>query len=165
MHRGDQQGHTPFNYPSTQLYQSSGQEGTPSFKRIPKAEIVAERYIDWEDGMPILKYRNVVKKEALVELTRHAISQPYEGEWDSFFQCYIKDPRFDGMTKAEVAQHKLADKAAAGDTDALKEITDRLVGKSKQQVETKNLNIGYEDYLLELARQEGLIKDDGPGQP
>lgn len=143
---------------STQLI--SDGEGT-SFHRAPRAEIYAERYIDWEDGMPILKYRNVVKKEAIEELTRHAMSQQYEGDWDPRLQCYIEDPRFKGMTKAEVMRHKLIDKAAKGDIEAIKLIDERLLGKPKQSVESKNLNIGYEDYLMELARQEGLIPDDG----
>ena len=92
-----------------------------------RGQVMTERYIDWEDGMPVLKYRNVMKKEALPELYRHALSQPYEGEWSDIFQCYIVDPRFEGMTKAEVKAHRLADKAASGNIEAMKEIDDRLV--------------------------------------
>ena len=131
----------------------------PYIKPI-QGKVMTERYIDWEDGMPVLRYRNIVKKEALVELTRHAISQPYEGEWSGILQCYIIDPRFEGMTKAEVAEHKLADKAASGSIEATKEIKDRLIGKAKQQIESKNLNISYEDYLVELAKNEGIIPND-----
>lgn len=132
-----------------------------------KGQIFAERYIDWEDGMPVLKYRNVIRKEAINELTRHALSQPYEGDWDPETQEYIIDPRFVGMTKAEVMEHKLVDKAAAGNVEAIREIKDRLMGKPKQQVESKNLNITYEDFLEELARTENLANDnetisDGP---
>lgn len=126
---------------------------------VPRSQIYSERYVDWEDGMPVLKYRNVVRKEAINELTRHALSQPYEGEWNPEQQCYIKDPRFEGMTKAEVIEHRLVDKAAAGSVEAIKEIKDRLMGKPKQQVESKNLNISYEDYLAELARSEGILDD------
>jgi len=145
---------------STQLIPD---ESGTSFHRAPRAEVYAERYIDWEDGMPVLKYRNVVKKEAIEELTRHAMSQAYEGEWEPLLQCYIEDPRFKGMMKAEVMRHKLIDKATKGDIDAIKLIDERLLGKPKQSVESKNMHITYEDYLMELAKQEGVLPDDGSG--
>lgn len=160
MHRDDQN-KDAFRTGANAIQMIANEDGT----YFHKANVYAERYIDWEDGMPVLKYRNVVKKEAMNELTRHAMSQPYEGEWDPILQDYIKDPRFDGMTKAEVIEHKLIDKAAAGNIEAIKEIKDRLLGKAKQQVESKNLNIGYEDYLAGLARQEGILKDDGSEPP
>ena len=130
-----------------------------------RGQVSVERYIDWEDGMPVLRYRNVVKKEALAELKRHALSQHYEGEWCDILQCYIIDPRFEGMTKVEVMEHRLIDKAVSGNIEAIKEVNDRLLGKPKQQVESKNLNITYEDYLLELARQEGILNDDQSTEP
>lgn len=127
---------------------------------VPRSQIYSERYVDWEDGMPVVRYKNVVRKEAINELTRHALSQPYEGEWDPVEKCFVIDPRFEGMTKAEVIEHRLVDKAAAGNVEAIKEIKDRLMGKPKQQVESKNLNISYEDYLTELARSEGMLDDE-----
>lgn len=140
------------NFPSVQLI--SDGPGTHSFHKAMTPAV--ERYIDWEDGMPVLKYRNLVKKEAANSLKLHALSQPYEGEWDALFQCYLVDPRFEGMTKAEVIEHKMVDKAASGNIEAAKEIQDRLCGKAKQQVESKNLNMSYENFLEEIARQEEL---------
>lgn len=139
------------------IQMSQSEDGT----YVPnRGQIYSERYIEFEDGMPVLKYRNVIRKEALNELTRHALSQPYEGEWDPVAQEYVKDPRFEGMTKAEVMEHRLIDKAAAGNVEAIREIKDRLMGKPKQQVESKNLNISYEDFLAELARTEDQSNDD-----
>ena len=142
---------------------------TPKFQVTPyvkpiQGQVITERYIDWEDGMPVLRYRNVIKKEALNELTKHALSQMYEGEWCDILQCFIVDPRFEGMTKAEVMEHRLVDKAAAGNIEAIKEVKDRLTGKPKQQIESKSMQISYEDYLNELARQEGLIPNDKPAE-
>lgn len=128
----------------------------------PQAHLVqnVERKLIWENGMPVIRYQNVIKKEAITELTKHALSQPYEGEWDEAEQCYKIDPRFVGMTKAEVIEHRLVDKAASGDILAIEKIKDRLLGKPKQQIESKNLNVTYEDYLNELAREEGLVEDE-----
>ena len=130
----------------------------------PRPHVEVERYVKWVDGMPEVAYRNVIKKEALPELKRHALSQMYEGEWDSVNQCYEIDPRYVGMTKAEVIEHKKVDLACAGDLQAMKEIDDRLLGKPKQQVESKNLNVSYEDWLNEIARQEEGT-NDGRSEP
>lgn len=37
-------------------------------------------------------------------------------------------------------------------------ILDRAYGKPAQHVENLNMNISYEDYLVNLAKQEGLIE-------
>lgn len=137
----------------------------PVPQRLDTSTTIVERHVTWENGMPILSYRNTIKRESLLDLKRHALSQPYEGEWDALNLRYVIDPRFAGMNKAEVMEHRLADMAASGGMDAIREVTDRLLGKAKQQVESKTLNLTYEDYLLELARQEGEYTGDDSNEP
>lgn len=150
------------------MNQNSQTKNNPLIPQIipPSPYHVPVRRLVFENGMPVLTHEFVVNKNSLPEIRLHAISQPYEGEKridKETGETYVYfDPRYEGMTKAEVMEHKLADLAASGDLDAIKEIHDRLNGKPKQQVESKNLNLSYEDYLEEIARQEGLTNDDLP---
>lgn len=71
-------------------------------------------------------------------------------------ECYIPDKRYEGLSKIEVAQHKLMDKAAAGDTQALQQIENRILGMPKQQVESLNINATLESFLENVANKEGM---------
>jgi len=136
-----------------------------SHTSLTRPHVEVERYVKMVDGVPEIGYRNIIKEEALPVLKRHALSQPYLGEWDTTQQKYKIDPRYVGMTKAEVIEHKKVDLACAGDLAAMKEIDDRLLGKPKQQVETKNLNMTYDDFLRNLALQEDEREKNGGPEP
>lgn len=115
-----------------------------------------EPYIVWENGVPVKKHKLVIAKEDIQEMKIHAATQIYQGDWDPVNQCYIPDPRYEGLSKIEVAQHKLMDKAASGDTQALQQIENRILGMPKQQVESLNISTTLESFLEKIARDEGI---------
>jgi len=119
-----------------------------------------EPYIVWENGLPVKKFKLQMTKEDMQEMKVHAATQVYHGDWDPVSQSYIADPRYEGLSKIEVAQHKLMDKAAAGDTQALSQIEDRILGKPKQQVESLQINATLESFLEKVAKEEGLSVGD-----
>lgn len=122
-----------------------------------------EPYIVWENGIPKKKYKLVMAKEDIQEMKIHAATQMYHGEWDPINQTYIVDPRYEGLSKIEVAQHKLMDKAAAGDIDALSKIEDRILGKPKQQVESLQISATLESFLEKVAKDEGMVSPSPAG--
>lgn len=113
-----------------------------------------EPYIVWENGVPVKKFKLQVAKEDIQEMKLHAATQTYYGDWDPINQEYIPDPRYEGLSKIEVAQHKLMDKAAAGDIQALAQVEDRILGKPKQQVESLNISTSLESFLEKIALSE-----------
>lgn len=115
-----------------------------------------EPYIVWENGLPVKKHKLVIAKEDIHEMKIHAATQMYQGEWDPINECYIPDKRYEGLSKIEVAQHKLMDKAAAGDTQALQQIENRILGMPKQQVESLNITATLESFLENVANKEGM---------
>lgn len=118
-----------------------------------------EPYIVWENGLPVQKHKVVITKQDIQEMKYHAAVQMYHGEWDPVNECYIPDKRYEGLSKIEVAQHKLMDKAAAGDTAALSQIENRMLGMPKQQVESLNINATLEGFLEKVAQGEGLATE------
>jgi len=61
------------------------------------------------------------------------------------------------MTAVELAAYQLAKKAAAGNREAITELLDRILGKPKQSVETKNLNLTLEDVLKQAVNEDGTV--------
>ncbi|MDP7429978.1 MAG: hypothetical protein QGG97_00350 [Flavobacteriales bacterium] len=94
----------------------------------------------------------MITKEVLVDLPVAALSLPYErSEKDVFLE---KDSEFEGMTNAEVMNVRLARNAAKGDMDAIKTLQDRVLGKPKQQIESRSITETYTQYLERLAAAE-----------
>lgn len=60
-------------------------------------------------------------------------------------------------TLVEIAQNPKAKDSAR--VMAANAILDRAYGKPAQYSENLNMNVSYEDYLLELARKEGIINE------
>jgi|TARA_B100001971_G_C18158369_1_gene519937 hypothetical protein len=111
-----------------------------------------ETFITWEDGIPRVELRQMITKEVLVDLPVAALSLPYErSEKDVFLE---KDSEFEGMTNAEVMNVRLARNAAKGDMDAIKTLQDRVLGKPKQQIESRSITETYTQYLERLAAAE-----------
>lgn len=125
----------------------------------PKVAYV-EPYIVWVDGLPVKKIRTVLAKDDVQELRTNAAAQPYFGDWDPVNQEYIPDPRYEGMSKIEVAIHKQMDQAARGDINALEKIEDRMFGKPKVQVESLQISATLEEFLEKVAVSEGLAPPD-----
>lgn len=110
-----------------------------------------QRIIKWVDGRPVPTNIDILDKEAVAELPIAVLSLPYErSELEKELGV---DEEFEGMSNGEVALVVQARRASRGDSKALEMLMDRIVGKPKQQIESKNLNLSYEDYLKELARK------------
>lgn len=111
--------------------------------------------ITWVNGVPEPTYGKIVNTQSVKKLAQVAASLPYEGEWDEELEMYVLEPRFKGMTNIEVMWIRLAEKAANGDTGAMNMIFDRILGKPKQSVETASVSMTYQEFLKELAKQNG----------
>ncbi len=107
--------------------------------------------IKWVEGKPVPTHIGIMNKEAVAELPITVLSLPYERT--EFEKEMGVDKEFEGLTNGEVALIIQARRASRGDSRALDMLMDRIVGKPKQQVESKNLNLTYEDWLKEKAKE------------
>lgn len=119
--------------------------------------VAKKTMIQWVNGIPEPAYGNI-NPSSIKQLATATLSLPYEGDYNEELGVYIKDPRFEGMTNAEVMWVRVAEKAAAGDLDAAKMILDRVLGKPKQSVETTTMTLTYPEFLEHLAKQEEKAK-------
>ena len=97
----------------------------------------------------------MVTKEVLEDLPVAALSLPYKRTDEEIFLC--KDEDLEGLTNAEVMNIRLARRAARGEMDAIKTITDRVLGKAKQQIESKSITQTYTQYLEMVAEEEAAL--------
>jgi hypothetical protein len=89
------------------------------------------------------------------DLASTALSLPYKTDPFS-----VSDEEFVGMTNAEVMLVRMARLAAGGDLSAANVLLDRVLGKPKQSIESKNVNVSYADVLKEKAERaakEGVV--------
>jgi hypothetical protein len=120
--------------------------------------IAKKTMIQWVNGVPEPTYGNI-NPSSIKQLATTALSLPYEGDYNEELGINVIDPRFEGMSNAEVMWVRMAEKAAAGDIDAAKTILDRVLGKPKQSVETTTMTLTYPEFLEHLARQEEKAKN------
>lgn len=113
------------------------------------AENRGGKYIEWIDGRPVPRYSEPVTKQEMTDLIVAAVAVPYERKADD-------SEDYSGMSKLEVAQHKVADRAANGDLDALNFIYDRSIGKPKQVSENLNVTVNLNDFLDSLPPPESI---------
>jgi hypothetical protein len=148
------------------------------------AVVVQRRVITWTpEGLPVPTSQPLLSKRGIEELASVALSLPYvvpqpelppepapeapltvtekyERERDAILDKYHAEvEKFAGMTNAEVMMVRQAEKAANGDSGAANDILDRVLGKPKQSVESKNLNLTYEDMLKEKAARASEVVD------
>ena len=109
--------------------------------------------IQWVNGVPepIVKH---ITPTSVKTLATTALSMPYQGEYNEELDMYIVEPRFAGMTNAEVMWIRTAEKAASGDLAATNLILDRVLGKPKQSVESMSMSMSYPEFLEFLAKKE-----------
>jgi len=96
--------------------------------------------IVWENNVPRCVDRDVFPATEIKSVTEAILAEPFYdplGIW----------PEYEGMSKGEVVLRQLIHAATRGDRDATKELLDRLVGRPKQQIESKRLTMSYQDYL------------------
>jgi hypothetical protein len=114
-----------------------------------------DTFVDWSEGIPKVVSRRMVTKEVLEDLPVAALSLPYKRTDEEIFLC--KDEDLEGLTNAEVMNIRLARRAARGEMDAIKTITDRVLGKAKQQIESKSITQTYTQYLEMVAEEEAAL--------
>jgi len=107
-------------------------------------------------GLPTPSTAPLLTKPQIEETARAAASTLYVPAVDPLTGLVISgEEEFFGMTNIEVAQVRRARSAAApGGLAHLESLEDRILGKPKQAVETKNVTLTYQDMLTELARRE-----------
>jgi len=119
-----------------------------SRKKYPP-QVVLRTEIEWVDGLPCTVYKPLITKDAIKQLAQVSLSLEYNPN--------LSEESYDGLTVGEVAMIKIGQKAAEGGKDALENIRlllDYSVGKPKQEIETKSLNLTYQDYLDEIGKSE-----------
>ncbi len=102
--------------------------------------------IRWEGNIPVTESRDVFPVAELKNVTEAILAEPFEdplGIW----------PEYIGLSKGEVVLRQLIGRATCGDKDATKELLDRLVGRPKQQIESKKLSMTYQEYLDGIDRE------------
>lgn len=117
-------------------------------------DTVGGKSIRWVNGVPEPYYVTPVNAAAIKTLATVAAALPYEGKWDEDLGMFIVDPRFKGMTNAEVMWIRTAEKAADGDLIAANMLLDRILGKPKQSVESTSMSMSYQEFLNMVEEQE-----------
>lgn len=101
--------------------------------------------IVWKDNIPRVETRDVFPVQQINTVTQAILAEPYNDPLEIY-------PEYKGMSKGEVVLRQLINRAMDGEDIATRELLDRLLGKPKIQVETKRLDLTYQDYLDELER-------------
>ncbi len=109
--------------------------------------------IEWENGVPKAVYKNITPT-SVKQLAATALSLPYQGEYIPELDIFQIEPRFVGMSNAEVMWIKMAEKAANGDLKASEIILDRILGKPKQSVESATMTMNYTEFLDYLSKKK-----------
>jgi hypothetical protein len=119
------------------------------------------KVIEWKDGKPIPVTKPILSKDKIANIAQAAISLEYREEDD----VLGIDKEYYGLSIAEVLFIKMARSAAStGDIKVISALLDRVLGKPKQEVESKNLNMTYQDFLEQLARNEGEVNGNSEGE-
>ena len=103
-------------------------------------------------GLPVAAHSNAnATKDQVEGMVFAAWSALYEGDRDPETGNITGfNPKFAGLTYGEVANLRMAEKAAMGDTQAYTAMMDRMLGKPKQQTETVSMTMTYQDFLDQL---------------
>lgn len=109
--------------------------------------------IEWVNGVPEPVYKNI-NPSSVKQLAITALSLPYQGEYVPELDVMYIDPRFEGMSNAEVMWIRMAEKASTGDLKAAEMILDRVLGKPKQSVENATMTMNYTEFLDYLSKQK-----------
>lgn len=132
-------------------------EYTPALNASPKT--YGGKLIKWVDGTPVPYHQKPFNSDQIKQLIYAAATLPYEGvpyqvdPNDPASIQYFVEPRFKGMTNAEVTAIRLAENAAFGNMEAVNSFYDRTLGKPKMAVETVNVSMGYQEFLDTLAKE------------
>jgi len=115
--------------------------------RVGDMGVINRRMIVWgPDGVPRPESVPMLSPKAIEDLSITALSLPYKPD-----PLAPSDKEFEGMTNAEVMLVRLARTAAGGSLAATETLLDRVLGRPKQSIESKNVNVSYADVLKEKA--------------
>lgn len=119
--------------------------------------------IKWVNGEPVPVNAPPLTKSQIAAIIPAAAAMPYQptvkrNDWDEE-EAEEHEKRFqreDGtwLSKYEVAQHRRMDLMAKGDTQVLKEVEDRILGKPMQQVQSFAVTATFESLMLAMAENE-----------
>lgn len=123
---------------------------------------MAGKEIEFRNGIPYPVYREPFTNEAVKTAVLNSLSLQYNPlTLPGTDDILPGEDRFIGATKLEVIMHRVSDRAAHGDMEAVNFIYDRILGKPKQQTENINVAVNYQQFIKELAAQppkpEGAI--------
>lgn len=111
-----------------------------------------ESVITWESGEPVVKYRQMLTKNVIANMPIVAMSMPYKRTQEEIEEDI--DPEFEGKTNIEVMNIRLARKAAEGNLEAYRLLTERVLGRPKQEVQSTNLSMSYSEFLEKVTEEE-----------
>lgn len=118
--------------------------------------VINRRMIVWgPDGVPRPESVPMLTPKNVEDIAATALSLPYKTD-----PLSSSDEEFVGMTNAEVMLVRMARLAAGGDLSAANVLLDRVLGRPKQSIESKNVNVSYADVLKEKAdraAKEGTV--------
>ena len=75
----------------------------------------------------------------------------------------VLEPDLIGLTYGQAITYTQMRKAACGNDAAVDRVLDRLYGKAVQTNTNVNVNASYKDFLDEVAKQEGISKENPDG--
>lgn len=113
------------------------------------------RQLVWENGSPRVIGAPINRgsvPQQMRQLLEEMMYLPYDGN----------DPRFVGFTKLEAMMASLVDEASRGNSDARKEILDRVLGKPVQNIKSLSVKGTIEDFLDSLDHKENVVIDVTP---
>jgi hypothetical protein len=115
---------------------------------------MSEKLISFdEQGTPKPMVGVPYTKATMKGLLASSFAEPYEPMCDPITDEWMRgEERFIGMTKGEVLHIRMMDRAAHGDMEAIKFVTEHMVGKPKQQVESVTTVLSYPEMLDLLAQ-------------
>lgn len=114
---------------------------------------VVQRVTTWVDGVPVIKDVPMLTQAQIIDTVSAVASLPYRDPDDDLaIELGFAPSRFHGMTNLEAMVTRLIERAArTGDKDEVKDILDRLAGKSKQVSESIQTHMTYEERLRAIA--------------
>jgi len=116
---------------------------------VPRQPI-AGKCIIWEDGKPISTYIKPWTTPAMHELIARSAQIEYKPRTDTEGNILPAEQEYLGKSKYEAAIERCWTEASYGDQDRLEWLTDRMLGKPKQQVESVSMSMTYQDFIKGL---------------
>ncbi len=140
---------------------------TDEYTLIPKISTLdkykkPKKLLKFVDGVPVPYTDMVLPKNQLDNVLLAAMSLPYTGTYCPIQKDMVLEEEYCGLTNIEVAAIKTAKKAASGQTEDLRFVMERLLGKPKQQVENTNVNVSLAEYLKALDLEDSATIDITP---